>query len=191
MAQTPRDFEALDGIRQHQVADALMHGRAVEDPELAAITVARARVMRRTIMGFAAGLAVTALVSGLAVRQFGDRDQWAGFVAVGTVFGILLGIFLLHMYAGAVRAEKESNALLGVGQGAGPPSAAERLGAAGLALFTGLMTSNALGMVVFVAARVTGREIEQVSSLWNIPPALAGLAVAGVCYRAILSRTDG
>jgi hypothetical protein len=191
MAQTPRDFEALDGNRQHEVADALMNGRAVEDPELAGIAVARARRMRRSIMRLTTGLAVAALASGLAVRQFGDQDQWTVFVAAGMIIGVLLGVFLLHTYTGAVRAEKESNALLGKGQGAGPPTVAEHLGAAGLGLFTGLLVAQGLGMAVTVATSIAGREIEQLSWLWNLPLALAGLAVAGVAYRAILSRTAG
>ena len=186
----PRDFDALDGIRHQEVSDAVLNGRAVTDPELAAIAVDRARHLRRAIMRLLTVLAALALVGGVSVHRFGDEGHWDAFVALGIIFGALIGVFHLYLYASVVRAEKENNALLGVGQGAGPPTLAERLGAAGLALFAGLLASRLGGLVLYVAARIAGQEVDQLPWIWNVPLALIGLAVAWLVYRVILSRAE-
>jgi hypothetical protein len=183
-------FDDLDGIRQHDIMEAVREGRAVEDPDLAPVAVGWARRQQRALLGFAAFIVSAVTAVGAGVWLWGDEASRAAFLATA-VFGVGLlgGPMIATFYYRARRAEQATLRSHEVVAAREAPSLGERVAAGLLALFTGQLAAWAVSAAVFVLLRLGGQTAHDAAWYWNIPAVVTWVAVVIVTYRRLTDRS--
>jgi hypothetical protein len=179
-------FDDLDGIRQHDVMEAVREGRAVEDPDLAPVAVEWARRQQRSQLGFGAFTVVAVAVVGAGLWLWGDEASRGAFLATA-VFGVGLlgGPAIASFYYRARRAEQANLRSHEVAVAREAPSLGERVAIGLIALFAGQLSAWGVSAAVFVLLRLGEQVAEDAAWYWNIPAVLTWVTVAILVYRRL------
>jgi hypothetical protein len=179
-ARSERRFEDLGGIAQHDVTEAVMRGRRVEDVGLRPFARDLATRQARGY-GIVAAVAGGPTVAAIAVMVLlSDRAPiWLGITAV--VVGPMVSLYAFALYRSARRAAV-ANA---TDDAAVPLRVADRLAAVPPAAFVGLLSTWLLRALI--GAVVVGLDVTVHPAVLGVPLGLISLGVAVATYQRILA----
>jgi hypothetical protein len=188
MTTPPPAFDDLDGIRQHDIMDAVNEGRAVEDPDLAPAAVEWARRQQRNHRSLAAYTVVGLTAFGVGVWLWGDAASRTTFYIAVFSIGLIGGPMFATFHYKTRRAE-HANLRGHDGLVTTALSLGERIAAGLLALVAGQLTAAAGSAAVFVLLRLGGQTADDAAWYWSIPGVMVWLAVALLVYRHLTDRS--